>query len=138
MMTRSLTMTAPTAGFGAVRPSPRRPSSSASAMKRRSSAFVVVSIVIHERSFSPPPAKRRGGVGGGGNSGEVKRGRAPHPGSFAADPPRRSQALAGGGKSRTSFLNLRIRLGLVRQFGERRREIFRLAEVLVDGREAHI
>src|SRR5580692_7981095 len=35
-MTPSLTITAPTAGFGQVRPSPRRPSESASAMKRRS------------------------------------------------------------------------------------------------------
>ena len=41
MMTPSLTTTAPTAGLGQVRPSPRRPSASASRMKRLSSALSV-------------------------------------------------------------------------------------------------
>ena len=46
-MTPSFTTTAPTAGLGQVRPSPRRPSASASAMKRASSAFLIGSTSLN-------------------------------------------------------------------------------------------
>src|SRR5580693_9112966 len=56
-MTPSLTITAPTAGFGQVRPSPRRPSDSASAMKRLSSFCVTAA--SHDKFHSMNVALRR-------------------------------------------------------------------------------
>src|SRR5581483_3229364 len=134
-MTPSLTITAPTAGFGAVRPIPRRPRSSARRMKRRSSAFAVVSVIIHERSFSPPPAKRWGGVGGCGAKRSEEE---PPPRQLRCRPSPPLAIARGGREKKASFLSWRIRLRLFRQLRQRSLEVLGLAEILVDRGEAHI